>query len=395
MSGTSSATKTTPTGIERGKKYRFVVSSAEEAISTLRERLGMEAKVLSVKQVDGQGLSRFLKSPKLEIIATVPEQEALPPPQAEESARPKRTRRQPETAQAEPLAPVAQADPQRGELEAELAAEAPLPKAPARGAPYAGASRRRQPSDVWTVLRNAGFDETLLSSLRYDAGSSVTNIDELPLQRALGEVNRRLRLEYQSIDTVPATERIAFFGTPGVGKTTALCKRLANDVFLRRKNVEVLKLDSDTPNPDDALSLFCDVLGVPMTRDSGQDQIETQADMLYVDLPGLPMGEREQWMPMRKRLDALDVRTRVLVVNAMYEAGLISAAFDLGEMMGATHLVVTHMDELVSAAKLWPFVLRGRLSPLFASHGQNVTSDYAEDILRLLLEKTFPANIIN
>jgi flagellar biosynthesis protein FlhF len=61
--------------------------------------------------------------------------------------------------------------------------------------------------------------------------------------------------------------------------------------------------------------------------------------------------------------------------------------------MGATHLVVTHMDEVVSAARLWPCVLRGGLTPLFASHGQNVTSDFSEDILRLLLEKTFPQAI--
>ena len=45
----------TPAGIERGRKYRFVVKSAEEAITTLRERLGSEAKVLSVRQLDGEG----------------------------------------------------------------------------------------------------------------------------------------------------------------------------------------------------------------------------------------------------------------------------------------------------------------------------------------------------
>ncbi|MBN1403976.1 MAG: hypothetical protein JW942_05860, partial [Opitutales bacterium] len=255
------------------------------------------------------------------------------------------------------------------------------------------ATRRRGPSDVWTVLRNAGFEETMLSSLRYDVGSD--NIDELPLPRALAEVNRRLRKEYQALEQKPVTSRIAFFGTPGVGKTTALCKRLASDVFMRRQSVEVLKLDSDTPNPDDALSLFCDVLGVSLWRDNAEEELSEQADTLYVDLPGLPVSERRQWDKLRERLEALNVDTRVLVINGMYEASLISAAFDLGESMGATHIVVTHMDEMISAARLWPFILRSGLSPIFASHGQNVTSDYSEDILRAMLEKTFPSNLID
>jgi hypothetical protein len=38
--------------------------------------------------------------------------------------------------------------------------------------------------------------------------------------------------------------------------------------------------------------------------------------------------------------------------------------------------------------------LRGGLTPFFASHGQNVTSDYSDDVLRILLEKTFPATLI-
>lgn len=393
MSEATGTAKTKPAAIERGKKYRFVVQSAEEAIQTLRERLGPEAKVISVKQIDGEGLSRFLNSPKLEIIATLPEKESAPekpvPP-----AKGRRNAKQPEIEEPAHEEKPAASDPDRDNLDAELAGD--IPPARASRTPYGqkSASRNREPTNVWTVLRKSGFDENLLGSLRYDGGADGGKLDELPLPRALAEVNRRLRIEYQEIEAKAVTSRIAFFGTPGVGKTTALCKRLSNDVFLNRKNVEVLKLDSDTPNPDDALCLFCDVLGVPLQRDGGQNSIDTKADVLYVDLPGMPMSEKEQWGKLRQRLDVLDIGTRVLVVNGMYESSLIGAAFDLGESMGATHIVLTHMDEMAGAAKLWPYVLRGKLCPLFASHGQNVTSDYSEDILRLLLEKTFPTNIL-
>ena len=56
---------------ESGKKFRLVVRSAEEAVRIIREKLGENAKVLSVRQVGGEGLKRFVSSPKLEVIAQI------------------------------------------------------------------------------------------------------------------------------------------------------------------------------------------------------------------------------------------------------------------------------------------------------------------------------------
>jgi flagellar biosynthesis protein FlhF len=53
------------------KKYRLVVRSAEEAVRMIRDKLGDHAKVLSVRQIGGEGLKRFISSPKLEVIAEV------------------------------------------------------------------------------------------------------------------------------------------------------------------------------------------------------------------------------------------------------------------------------------------------------------------------------------
>ena len=48
------------------------MSSAQEAVVQIREKLGPEAEVISVKQVKGSGLERFLSpSPKLEVVAHV------------------------------------------------------------------------------------------------------------------------------------------------------------------------------------------------------------------------------------------------------------------------------------------------------------------------------------
>mgnify|MGYP001325033819 CR=1 FL=1 len=53
------------TGEGTGKKFRLIVRSAEEAVRVIRDKLGDNAKVISVRQVGGEGLKRFISSPKL------------------------------------------------------------------------------------------------------------------------------------------------------------------------------------------------------------------------------------------------------------------------------------------------------------------------------------------
>src|SRR5947209_20444510 len=59
-----------------GATYKFLVRTADEAVQTIRERLGPGAKVLSVRQVGAGGLGGLLGKQKLEVIAQVSEKEA-------------------------------------------------------------------------------------------------------------------------------------------------------------------------------------------------------------------------------------------------------------------------------------------------------------------------------
>ena len=50
-----------------GKRYKLIVRSAEEAVRIIRENLGSKGSFRS--SVGGEGLKRFISSPKLEVIA--------------------------------------------------------------------------------------------------------------------------------------------------------------------------------------------------------------------------------------------------------------------------------------------------------------------------------------
>lgn len=185
-------------------RYKFIVASAEEAVKVLRERLGENARVISVRQVEGAGLAKFLRAPKLEVIAQVnaPEPAAEPVP--------------------EPVPEPAPATPQVAEP----------PSEPPKPEPRPAASNRNISSknDLARILQSGGITETMLARLR--ANEAWPKIARLPLREALTEIAVLLRYEYQHHAKRPVGNCVAFLGTAGAGKTTALCKRLAMDVFL-------------------------------------------------------------------------------------------------------------------------------------------------------------------
>jgi len=213
----------------------------------------------------------------------------------------------------------------------------------------------------------------------------------MPLGAALTEVAVILRGDYMRAERRPLYHSVAFIGTPGAGKTTALCKRLTTEVFFRNRKARVLKLDLDRPNPNDGLAVFCEAMGVPLVRDSSEAMEGDLDETLYIDFPGISVDSQADIDEVSYALNRHLVMGRVLVVNAAYDAQLIKRAYAFGEELRATHVVFTHLDELIHWGKLWEFVLGQRLQPLFLSAGQNLAGDFSEQVFDSILDRTFPS----
>ena len=352
-----------------GKKYRIIVRSADEAVRVIQRKLGPEARVISVRQVGGQGLAKFISSPKLEVIAEIP-------PEGEEQEN----------------EALDSAEPSASEIDS-------IPESQVSSTPEPEISQDVPPlteedledSDVMRLLARAGFDPALLSDLR--AWSRWEEMKEMPLADALKEITVGLSDRYRSLDNQGTSNRIALIGPPGVGKTTTLCKFIAHEVFINKHVPHVLKVENGVPNPDDALRIFCEVVGVTLYREPTNIPQVSDESPLYLDFPGISLSHREDWTQTRETLDLLEVETRVLVVNSAYDRAVIDQVIRLSSLIGATHLALTHFDELSNSTKLWPVVLRSGLTPLCVCHGQNVTGDFSTNVLNQLIARTFPEQL--
>ena len=359
-----------------GKRFKLVVRSAEEAVRVIREKLGENARVLSVKQVGGEGLKRFISSPKLEVIAEVPSEEQ---PVEEANALVD----DPAGMDAEEVGAVVQEEgPVAPVIEQKQEDQVTVPESQGEDGSLGETAR---------LLSKAGFDPALLSEIQ--SWADWNKVSELPLADALKEITVGLTGRFRSISSVPTTNKIALLGAPGVGKTTTLCKFLAHEVFMNKRNPNVLKVENGIPNPDDALRIFCEVVGVTLFREPENLPEINESNPLYLDFPGLSLSHVDDWVETKETLDHLDVRTRVLVLNGAYDRQVLLKNISSGRHLGATHIAFTHFDELSNATKLWPLILQSGLSPLCICNGQNVTGDFTTSVLNQMIARTFPEEL--
>ncbi len=357
-------------------RFRFIVRSAEEAVTVLREQLGPRARVVSVKQVEGKGLARFLRAPNLEVIAEVsPETPAAPAAKVEAPA---------------PVAPpVAMESPVQAPAAEFVLPEPlaemppPMPVAPLR--PHIVPATE---SGFARLLRAGGISAPLIARMQSDA--VWQSWQSLPPAEAFTQVGMSLRDQWQVRQPRPLGQRAAFIGSPGAGKTTALCKQLASDIFVRRRRAVVLKLDLENVNPDDGLVVFCEALGVPFAREIEEVPDLAPDESLYIDVPGVITRDASQTAKLHEALEAIGTTNRVLVMNAAYDAEILKQSRAWGEGLGCSHTAFTHLDELIHWAKLWDFVLPPAATPLFLSTGQSIAGDLEENVFDAVLSHTFP-----
>jgi flagellar biosynthesis protein FlhF len=344
--------------------YKFTVKTTEEAVALIREKLGPTARVLSVRAVEAKGLRKLFNSPRLEVIAQV---DPVSSPATE-----------PETAGGD------------ASLFDEVSNERAAPEVPAPNDRIAQSRFVPLPTTLGLtgLLRRTGITETALNRLQ--TGANWNELNTLPLHRALAETSRLLRTQVESRAARPPLSRAAFIGSPGVGRTTALCKWLSQEVFRRARAGHVVSVEFDRPNPLGPLPVFSEALGVPLAHFPCETQAAVPGGFVYFDLPSISIRRPSDNAAIGAFLDRENITERVLVLNAAYDRPSLRDAYAAGRDLGATHLVFSHLDEVPQWGKLWDYLFDQDIEPLFLATGPSLTGDCEEDVPGAIVRRTLP-----
>jgi flagellar biosynthesis protein FlhF len=161
-----------------------------------------------------------------------------------------------------------------------------------------------------------------------------------------------------------------FLGPPGSGKSTALCKWLAQNTLVDGLPARVWRLDSRTTNVSERVSLYAEILGVPAERSwNGRG---APGEVGFVDLAGADFQDPEGIDALGETLARLPGASVHLVLNAAYTVPLLLAQARAFSRLPVDDLVLTHLDEETAWGKLWNLVLGTNYPLNRLSAGQNI-----------------------
>ena len=372
-----------------GRKFRFQASSAEEAVSVIRKRLGENANVLSVKQMKNTGIKRFLQSPKLEIIVEVPKSKVIE--KSEANSKKKKKFQEKDISQSTVVENKDHQKAAPSSLKSEKSTSnktvhtnndhIKLDTAKNKNVELMGS-----PSSTALWIDRCGFQEALKERILSELKPSPEI--ELSPNRILGDIYYWLQQNYSPKLKTSIGKRIAFLGSSGSGKTTALCKYLSAQVFSKNLSVSVFKLEGETPNTDESLSLFCEIMGTTLHRNT--QMLDNNQQTIFFDTPGIDFNNPAQIQHWDHQFQEFNIDTRVLVLNASYEYPLLKKQFQQGLQMGVTHIIFTHLDETVKPGKLWSLLIPKHADLLLCVHGSSISHDFTEDNFSFLVSLTLP-----
>jgi flagellar biosynthesis protein FlhF len=352
--------------------YRMVVRSAEEAVRTIQSQWGGRAKVVSVRQMPGQGLAGLFGRPRLEVIARVGEAAD--------------TESEPANAWSQTLQ---DAEAQQSQSREEKGADEDDANLDRGGISVVGASRGEAvdalPSLV-DLLRRAGFSESLRSRLQL--APEWERVRSAPLHRQVAVVGKTLRDLAASRPLRPVTARVAFLGSAGSGRSTALAKWIIRQGAVGGAVGRVVQAGESRAVPV-FLHEAASSLGLAVETTSG-GIAGSVSDPVAVEGVALSVSGGEALRLQRRMLDRDQISTRVLVLNALYDVGTLQRIASAGREIGATHVVFTHLDELTEWGRLWELLVEGELSPLFLSTGPSAVGSREDDVVAAVLRRTVP-----
>ena len=382
----------------------FIAESAAAALDQIRAQLGTSAVVLNVRRLPASGLSRLWRRyGRIEVLACLPDEAAVASQTtataACETENPgldvgRQTSPSP-VSQLHALHAMGGGRQERSSSDVSLPGRNSLPRAvvepfPQDGDPFA--TLAFPPDTRWrsrVLLERMGLlplhAARILDDVRTRHGEEPPAMFFEELALCTGALVQHWRKPVPLDDgRVPRPH--VFIGPPGSGKTTALCKWLANSVLLEGRSARVWRLDAHAANTAESLSVYGEILGVPVERFWARDEAPTANDLLFVDLPGVDPQDRAAFDEFTVRLRQLPGARVHLVLNAAYDTTLLLAQARAFAALTPEDIIFTHLDEETRWTKLWNLVLGTNFTIRFLGAGQNIPGKF----LTATPEQLFP-----
>lgn len=263
-----------------------------------------------------------------------------------------------------------------GAMEIEAWAQAPAPPPPPPPAPVSPVAKvRSAPKEARTMdlLRSLGLNE---ESVRRVHQSIPVSSAPLTNQEACLQLGAALLAAWDNATRrIPKTpRRIALIGAAGSGKSVATAKWITIESLRHQQECRIWCLDGIVANSAEFLSQHAELLGIPVetTWNPGLPPCARE----FLDLPGWNPSDPDVSDRMANLLDRFEPDCLLLTLNAAYEASILQNQTMQFMPFRPHGLLVTHLDECESPAKVWDLVLASGIAVFGTSSGRFIPGGF-------------------
>ncbi|MBC8088091.1 MAG: hypothetical protein H7Z40_12555 [Phycisphaerae bacterium] len=195
---------------------------------------------------------------------------------------------------------------------------------------------------------------------------------------------------------------IALVGPTGAGKTTTAAKLAARRGLFGAARVGLVTIDTYRVGGMEQLSTYADLADVPFEVVYDASEIDaalkrmSACDVIIVDTPGRSPASAELNERWRTLLDAFKPDEVHLVLPATLRGDLalhVAHAYGASrEHRGATHMLLTKLDEVPRETGIADLALSLELPTRWIADGQDVPTDLKPGVSRILRGYGLPAD---
>jgi flagellar biosynthesis protein FlhF len=357
----------------------FIAESAEDAVAQIRRKLGSDAVVVNVRQLPAEGFSKLWKAPRIEVLAYKPEAPDTAP--APDPLLELKRELQALRNQLEPAPPTASTS----------FPPTPIASTPAIASPRGARSGGAHSWRVGEVLESSGLMPVNVHRVIERLQSSHGELPPASLPEELLMTRATLTGLWRQVPEAGHRDRRphVLIGPPGVGKTTCICKWLAQTRLVDGRSAQVWRLDGSTANTAEALSVYCEILGVQAERTWDGADGSRSAEFAFIDLPGVEWRSAAAIQDLKRTLDTFGPCHVHLVLNTAYEIPLLMAQIRAFSALPIEDLILTHLDEEPRWGKIWNIVLGTNYPVRYLSAAQNVPGEFHPATAERILARQF------
>jgi flagellar biosynthesis protein FlhF len=174
---------------------------------------------------------------------------------------------------------------------------------------------------------------------------------------------------------------VALVGPTGVGKTTTIAKLAANFRLQEKCRVGLITIDTYRIAAVEQLRTYAEIMDLPMevvaTADEMHGAIQRMAelDLVLIDTAGRSPRDETHLQELRAMLAEAQADEVHLVLSSVTSSAALQRSVDQFREAGATHVMLTKVDEAVNHGSLFPLLKRCELPITYITNGQSVPSD--------------------